>query len=848
MSHLEYRRQANQEILGTLFKPIGVLIGALTKRKLTSRILLIAAAVVIAVLAADCATKVGFQPYLEADQFEADQFPSHLRDITKDQTEIFQQQISAGRSDKYAGVYDHAYTSVVEDFSPSPRTAPDWVATKNLPRFAVLYAQQFARGKSATYAVDFAANILDGEGPDYAHAMAHGSGTVPPAYSYIFAEGINPNLERIQARRAALQQATYPAVILAIYSTEKDSDSAKRAGAVHGTITHLAGDEINRDTLLSLLNDVAPEASLDARQKALNKLAALSRQSKDPLTNAQSLQVVNELTRLITSHAIDADQRAQSTAEMAHLIQQGELNPDNAAHLAEKIAPEWSIAERREALGYLAWQLIEGNWDAQSTKRTAEEGYTLITGGQLQPERRLQAGVQLVGEGLKRYGGDNYDPESIDTSVALVQQAIAGDIRTDTVSTILDSTTGTQTNTDNPDLNHHYYRVRDSVEPAAFARYRKIGMHSWTQYFSGANFLDEDGVLPIARIFAKEYAETRVYEGKSPTYARAYADYQAEWNRSSSDSSDANRYALAYERSYRQTVADGRPLMYAEAFARAVAESGMSKGQADAFAQKVTEGLPLTFTAVYSQELLSGRSHVYAYNYADKLATGHSSEYAHAYAQQIDAGHSQKYADAYAKTKAYDFTISIYGQTEGPILMHSLTGEWQGNVSYLPNDVELYAVSFAQQIENGHSGLYSRFYAESAERGHSREYAQAYAGQIVAYKSLVYANAYAGSVENGKSEDYAHAFVYAVESGAFNKQAGKDSRNDEQQAAPWNARYAEAFVEQQEAKGPEYAHIYASMVASGKSSEYAHSFARQLTAGRPQIFSRLLATITDITN
>ena len=96
----------------------------------------------------------------------------------------------------------------------------------------------------------------------------------------------------------------------------------------------------------------------------------------------------------------------------------------------------------------------------------------------------------------------------------------------------------------------------------------------------------------------------------------------------------------------------------------------------------------------------------------------------------------------------------------------------------------------------------------------------------MAHKSLDYANTYARLIESGKSTDYAHAFAYAVQSRALSARGGKEADYDKEQAARWNATYAEVFVEQQRTKGPEYSHIYASIVASGKSSEYAHSFTR----------------------
>ena len=164
----------------------------------------------------------------------------------------------------------------------------------------------------------------------------------------------------IETTDSAPTETIDAAVVLAMYSTTDDTEGDIRAASVREITNFVERGDMDADTALSLLNDVAPEASIYAREEAAKRLADISGESGGELNPEQSMEVANELTRLITGHGIDAEQRSAAAREMARLSRAGELNPDNASELMDTIAPEWSVTERKEALGYLAWQFSEG--------------------------------------------------------------------------------------------------------------------------------------------------------------------------------------------------------------------------------------------------------------------------------------------------------------------------------------------------------------------------------------------------------------------------------------------------------------------------------------------------------
>ena len=836
---------------------------------------------ILAVFGVDYITKVEYQPLLDPDQL-----PSHIARITEGKSEAYVEQVAAGRSDAYAGVYADMHHWALTENPSFIETAPEWVVDDNRPKFASIYAEQYAAGRDRSYATEYAANIVTGESPEYAHAIGEvldnmgkaevlgQRGLVAPEYAYYYAESIDTDRDRMQATSHAFEQTMYPAVVLAMYSTANDTEADKRAAAVREMITNVGRGDMDSDMVLSLLRDMAPEASIGEREKALDLLASISDDGDGELTPQQSVQVANELTRLVTGHGVDAEQRTGAAREMVRLLQSGELNADNAAELMNEIAPEWSVKERKEALGYLAWQFSHGDWDTGSTKRTAEEGYTLITGGEIQIEKRLEAGVQLIGEGLKRYGGPGYDDESVDKSTALVQRAISGDLNTDNVSNILGIDSGKSStrdnNTEQNAASSRHQLIYDRAEGQMYRQKRKIG-HSFFWVFPG-NSTDDKHAREMARMYASEYARSIVTDGKSPAYARAYARYgrrlrtperergwyskSPEWVRERERwEQRARTYAATYDRLYTRALAEGNSSMYAEAYARAVAEDE-SLPFAQAFAEMVVASAPTTFASAYVEMIGDHKSPVYAYEYANQVVVGESAEYAHAYAGQIESGKSREYAEAYAFGIAYDFDVDYDTSMLPNWKRLHYSSSWQyGKVNYSPTLLPTYAHAYAEQIEAGKSGIYARYYGEQTEGGKSEEYSHAYAEQIEGGKSEEYAHAYAEQIEGGKSEEYAHAYAYAEQIEALaiealSNQPGKESAklSVEQQAGK-SARYAQGFVEQQNAgRSAEYAHVYASLIAAGKTDEYAQAYTEQVHAGRPAFYGRIYAWVVDLTN
>ena len=372
----------------------------------------------------------------------------------------YAEQIGAGKSPTYAFAFaTHIAADSSEKFA---RAYAEQIDVGHLHWYAYTYGGQIGAGKSPTYARAYAEQLDAGFSGIYGRAYAElVSARKSPAYARAYADarfvyGLNEERSREIAEEVNPAPALTPpalspidaAAVLAMYSATDDTEADKRATSVREMTTYLGRGDMDNDTALGLLSDIAPGASIDERVEAASRLASISDNSDGELTQEQTMEVANELTRLITGHGIDAEQRAEAAREMVRLSQSGELNADNAAELMDTIAPEWSVTERKEALGYLALQFSEGEWDADSTKRTAEEGYTLITGGEIQMERRMEASIELAGEGLKRYGGDSYDDEGVDQAVALTQGAIRGDLTTDSVSNILGLDTGNRNTLD----------------------------------------------------------------------------------------------------------------------------------------------------------------------------------------------------------------------------------------------------------------------------------------------------------------------------------------------------------------------------------------------------------------
>ena len=731
----------------------------------------------------------------------------------------YAEQVDAGKSEEYARVYagqvdarkSAAYVDVFfEKINAGESLAyaaayHDKIEKGQSTAYAHSYADRIGAGKSEDYAHTYAGRIDAGKSENYAHAYAaqidNGKSVT---YARKYADSQDSGEDGIADNQS--QQAMNAIIVLAMYSTTDDTAADKRAVAVWEMAAHVERGALNNDRALELLNAFAPEASIDARAKALERLSSISDSSNGDLTPEQSMQVANEMTRLITGHGIDAEKRTEAAQELVRLSQSGELNGDNASELIDTIAPEWSIAERREALGYLAWQFSQGDWDADSSKRTAEEGYTLLTGGEIQLERRMEAGVGLVGDGLRRYGGDTYDDESVDQATDLIRETISGNPNTASVSDILnisDSQTSSRRGSDQVDpevLREQYDRVYSNV-------LERLPRFGYPAGYRGRQYPEGES----ADSYARAYARAIVYDGRSSRYARAYAALYESSRETAASSADA--YEQAYRRAYFAQIDSGQSSIYAHAYAEQTVGEHVG-------AFRAREGRNSSaYAHAYAEQIEASNGATYAnlYSLSYEMQLRHASVFwkAHAYAEQVVAGRSLTYASAYAEQ------IGV-GKSED--LSHTYAGQIDAGKS------DTYARTYVEQIEAGRTDSYSRSYAEQLTAGKSDSHARVYAEAIEAGKRDGFALDYAQQVAAGKSKEYARTYAELTDAG---KSPG----------------YAREYAERVEAGfSGIYAHSIASQIEAGKGLTYAETYYTQIAAGRPFLYAHMYAWVVNLMN
>ena len=243
------------------------------------------------------------------------------------------------------------------------------------------------------------------------------------------------DLEAIEARKLEVESAMDATVVLARYSIADPWEGSRRAAAARELTERFNRGDMDSKDALDLLHDIAPEWAVSERRKAADRLAKLS---EGEMTDGKMMAAANELTRLVSGTGLEVEQRVGAARELSEHINSGDVDPDHAASLLNDIAPELSISERKEAARELGRHFSsDSDWDIERTKSASEEAFRLITGVKMQPERRAGAAVELAGEGMKRFGGDQYDDHSVDVSVELIQQTISGDISVDSVSDVL---------------------------------------------------------------------------------------------------------------------------------------------------------------------------------------------------------------------------------------------------------------------------------------------------------------------------------------------------------------------------------------------------------------------------
>ena len=755
---------------------------------------------------------------VQFDSFSEQDLREYAEQVDKGKSKIYAlayvSQLRADKSEAYAEAYagvaysnsaahrrrslifrEHVFTNVDV---PGALYPPSASADTGLH----IYAEQIEAGRSREYAWAYMEAVVfyeyrQRDAREYIYARVVDGRTSRQAAYY--AEQVDADPDTIEAALEVYEQGVYkqivyeqaiaPAVVLAMYSTTDDAEAGRRASSVRDMTTHVERGDMDAARTLDLLNDIAPEASIDARAKAADRLASISDESDGELTPQQSMEVANEVTRLITGYGIDAEQRSEAAREMVRLSQSGELNADNAVELMDDIAPEWSVSERKEALGYLAWQFYEGEWDADSTKRTAEEGYRLITGDEIQLEKRIDAGVDLMGTALKRYGGDSFDDESIDQATELIKMSFSGDLNADSVSKILgiDYSGESKASTSYDERYAEAYAIGKSI----------------SDFNNHASAYATAIVAGRSHTYARAYAHQIAYELESETYAKAYA-----WAIDAVYSPEPAEKWFAHN--YARVIEEGKSHEYALAYARAYTYGIRVLNM---LMISCPYALTIKSARPYAEQIVSGKSEIYAiayaeyefgaytddrdyyprvarvekddyhpglaHLYAEQIDAGKSWVYGRVYVEQITAGKSEQYADKYARAYAH----AVFYDSEMPGEYHQAYAK-----KIAEGKSEQYAHTYAVKFSRFFEDIYpeddcipdyeSRHFSPYREMRHS---AEAFAEQVDAGKSFEYAEAYAEAYMENIAErkfrnyahviDYAHAYAEYFEKGKSEKQA-----------------------------------------------------------------------------
>lgn len=225
------------------------------------------------------------------------------------------------------------------------------------------------------------------------------------------------------------------AVMLARFSASDSHEAVRRGQAAEELKIRFQSRDLDADRALDLLERIVPEASINERRAAADNLARLS-QAND-WDDGNTIEAAAELTRLITGNARDADKRIAAANELVRRSKAGDLNADHALNLMNDIAPGLSIDERRQAAANLVRLSKSDRWDASTTKQAAEETFQLVAGGKLDYEKRRDAAVELTGEAIKKFGGDEFEDRDVDAATEVIKQTLRGELDSDRVSELL---------------------------------------------------------------------------------------------------------------------------------------------------------------------------------------------------------------------------------------------------------------------------------------------------------------------------------------------------------------------------------------------------------------------------
>ena len=240
----------------------------------------------------------------------------------------------------------------------------------------------------------------------------------------------------LRATSTRLDLDALPAIMLARLSTSNAVEGENRAAAASDILTLLkSGRSAYSTEVFDLLNTIAPELSIEARQEAVDELARLS--EDDDWGEDETVSAVLQLSAVITGNEVNSGERIDAAHEMVALYESGDLDTDTALALMDTIAPGLSIEERRQAAAALARLSADDDWDDADRMAAASEVFRLVTGVPLAAEARVGATVDLVGLGVKVFGDDQFSDREIDAATTIIKQAIGGSLTSESLAGIL---------------------------------------------------------------------------------------------------------------------------------------------------------------------------------------------------------------------------------------------------------------------------------------------------------------------------------------------------------------------------------------------------------------------------
>ena len=338
---------------------------------------------------------------------------------------------------------------------------PQVFSCQSLPVAGLLLALVFA--------MTTACSRFDGEEPEAAPAPAvevakvssdRGTGTAPPSstnsdrfaskYAELRAQGkshkaatelamlyTRGSADSVGRQAAESQHAMDAAIVLARFSTTEKQESFAREQAAEELTMRIRSRELDAHRALELLNTITPEASISDRREAATNLARLSQ--ADDWDEGNTKKAANELVMLITGDALDADKRISAAKELARRSGEGGLDSEGTLNLVNRIAPELSIEKRREAANDFIRLWKSEEWDTETTEQLAESGFQVLTGGELNFEKRQDAAVDLAGEAVKGIMGDEYEAGEVDDATEILKKGLRGELNEEAISNFLNS-------------------------------------------------------------------------------------------------------------------------------------------------------------------------------------------------------------------------------------------------------------------------------------------------------------------------------------------------------------------------------------------------------------------------